>query len=83
MNTPDYNSTYYALHKAAIAAQRRARRLAMSEQEREEARERERRRSRKHAAKQKAENELMRVELAELVTITKNLADMLEDGQSP
>jgi len=65
-NTPEYNRQYYARNKGRLTEQRRARRLAMTEQEREKARADQRQRSKKHAAKRKAE-------IAELISLANEL----------
>lgn len=77
-NNPDYHRQYYARNKATIVAQRRARYLAMTEQEREKERDRQRERARKHGEKRRAEIELMRAELAELVALANETAAYLE-----
>ena len=67
-NSRAYNNNYYARNRERITEQRRALRLAMTEQERERARTLQRQRTKKHAAKRRAE-------LEELVTLANTLLD--------
>ena len=75
VNTPDYNSQYYTLHKQRIAEQRRARRLALTEEQRE----RKRVKAREYAAKQRVK---LHAELTELIETTNRLADMLAQSET-